>query len=1251
MHDKSETLIIDARTKPWYCTCLYYLLSILTLGAVPLAMRMFPLFRIRLLTRRSTLRCCTHVLVRRKGHFEFVPVQVYDLRRYRRLRNTIHKELREFIHNDRIRVLQANFMRFVYDYSQNRFVVPTRPYVSSLSNHIMYGENVASTGSKTILHIVIQHVTSSIAIYVYICAAIWVHINYATYAMVLLAMTFLSIIVDIRVDIRNKRNMDRLANVRKSIEVFRDNQFKETDVRHIFPADIVALRPGEVEADILILSGNAVVDESFLTGESIPVYKKRGSMLRAGTVILECQSDREPFCLERMHSMVRISSAFTDEDEYDPPRDVLDRHMDKHMDSRTDRDGALHRNVIGRVVSTGFNTTKGMLIRDIITSSDHRLEFLSQSKRLVLITLCTCAVISMLFFAYFAFNGIHLKQCLCYALDLLVTAVSPVLPAAVWIGMNLSVKRLQRMKIMCNNVHRINSISDIDTVIFDKTGTLTEDGLDVHIIDLLDGHGNSIGHNMNSIGNNNIDNGIDNNNIDIGNTIGIDIGNGIGNMNSIDNGNGNNNGIGNGNNIDNGISSTIGSDRQYDSQSMAISRLASSSMHTPPDSTTSAHVAALSDTGYTDAFLMLVGMSTCHSVIVMKNECLGDPLDIKMFKYSRAEMSDGHIYINEDALDSINECNGRNNDENVEYDHNSEYGRTDEYDKYEYDDKYDQHNHNGKYDQDDQNDKYNNNDHSDNTDSNDNNDNTDNNDNNDSNGKKIGMYHSVSRSGHRCSVLNVNEFDPKRRRMSAVVRMKDRTYMFVKGSAESIKELLVDVPEMYDRRSKKHSLDGHRVIAMAYREIEKEGAYGAEYENGLTFLGFIVFTNKLKGATKRVIGSLKQAGITCLMATGDNILTSISVARECGMIEEGVPIIFPVSEEKDEMEWFVIGEGRYYFDKLRRRLFNGSNEVDYVVAIEGREFEELIDDEQVLEKTVVFARMNPDQKKMLSMREPCIFVGDGANDVGALQGSAVGLALNKNAATMNSTFVSNILDISSVDILIREGRCALVTSFCTFKYIMFTSLVQYTSLVLMVLFFAFSCDLHTMHYDILIVIPIAYVMGMFRSARRISLDMPRCVFLSHRFLFSFLAHLLIDILFMCVCTVYRPDGTGSGQDGFERQTVLATMMFYVVCAQAITKGIVFTEGGPHRESKLRKKVFLLLITLSYAVLAVFFVLMQTGSRFNTLFEFRVLSVHQSILLCTLVPANVMVTVLFEYVLKERVLQLFGSEEMSLSEYD
>ena len=74
-----------------------------------------------------------------------------------------------------------------------------------------------------------------------------------------------------------------------------------------------------------------------------------------------------------------------------------------------------------------------------------------------------------------------------------------------------------------------------------------------------------------------------------------------------------------------------------------------------------------------------------------------------------------------------------------------------------------------------------------------------------------------------------------------------------------------------------------------------------DVECDLRFLGLLVMQNKLKPETKPVIMELKSAAIRCVMATGDNIDTAISVARECNLISPGQDVVL-VSASMNESD-------------------------------------------------------------------------------------------------------------------------------------------------------------------------------------------------------------------------------------------------------------------------------------------------------------------------------------------------------------
>lgn len=57
-----------------------------------------------------------------------------------------------------------------------------------------------------------------------------------------------------------------------------------------------------------------------------------------------------------------------------------------------------------------------------------------------------------------------------------------------------------------------------------------------------------------------------------------------------------------------------------------------------------------------------------------------------------------------------------------------------------------------------------------------------------------------------------------------------------------------------------------------------------DLEVKINFLGFLIMENKMKKGTDDVIKQLNEARIRTVMATGDNILTAISVGNQCGFV-------------------------------------------------------------------------------------------------------------------------------------------------------------------------------------------------------------------------------------------------------------------------------------------------------------------------------------------------------------------------------
>lgn len=71
----------------------------------------------------------------------------------------------------------------------------------------------------------------------------------------------------------------------KTARVFRNGQEQEVSVASVLVGDIIIVRPGEkMPVDGLVTEGLTAVDESMLTGESMPVEKKMGDTIIGGSI-------------------------------------------------------------------------------------------------------------------------------------------------------------------------------------------------------------------------------------------------------------------------------------------------------------------------------------------------------------------------------------------------------------------------------------------------------------------------------------------------------------------------------------------------------------------------------------------------------------------------------------------------------------------------------------------------------------------------------------------------------------------------------------------------------------------------------------------------------------------------------------------------------------------------------------------------------------------------------------------------------
>ena len=182
------------------------------------------------------------------------------------------------------------------------------------------------------------------------------------------------------------------------------------------------------------------------------------------------------------------------------------------------------------------------------------------------------------------------------------------------------------------------------------------------------------------------------------------------------------------------------------------------------------------------------------------------------------------------------------------------------------------------------------------------------------------------------------EFVSQLRRASVIVGQSGSTggNIYAKGAPESMKDICKpqSLPKDYDDLLSYYTHRGYRVIACATKRIESlnwpkvRAMTRQDTESFLDFLGFIIFENKLKEATTVTIEELNKANIRSIMCTGDNILTAISMARECELVDRSAHCFIPSFSEGDyrdpkaRLKWQSIDNMLFELDDETLMVYN-----------------------------------------------------------------------------------------------------------------------------------------------------------------------------------------------------------------------------------------------------------------------------------------------------------------------------------------
>ncbi|SNX85664.1 related to YPK9 - vacuolar protein with a possible role in sequestering heavy metals [Melanopsichium pennsylvanicum] len=359
----------------------------------------------------------------------------------------------------------------------------------------LFGDNQVIVKGKSVVDILIEEVLHPFYIFQLYSIILWANDEYVPYAIVIGVVSIIGIVattVTTKAAIEKLKKMSRFScdvsvlrsftsnssPIDEKVAELTDSEAKQSTLdanaswsrlnsENLVPGDIIDLGAKyddenddnfghqlieTLPCDVVLLEGDCIVNESMLTGESVPVVK--APIPRADLAnVLASGADLARIDKNMLYSGTKLVRV---------------------------RPGTNPTNATrGLVIRTGFSTAKGSLVRQMlfprpISHRFYRDAFLFIGNLFVIAMIGMIATI-----IYFKIIGVSADEIALRSLDVLTIAVPPALPATLSICVTFSIARLKRGQIFCLSPQRINVAGMVNMFVFDKTGTLTKEGLDV----------------------------------------------------------------------------------------------------------------------------------------------------------------------------------------------------------------------------------------------------------------------------------------------------------------------------------------------------------------------------------------------------------------------------------------------------------------------------------------------------------------------------------------------------------------------------------------------------------------------------------------------------------------------------------------------------------------------------------------------------------------------------------------------------
>ena len=465
---------------------LFILINIISFGLISLIDVWFPKIKIKFYYKKVPIKLATHFCIYSKDNkIEIVKKTVYFLPKTNIDKNNNIITLFNFNINKNFEpenyptnIIGFEFRLFTYFFSESKnafeplnfqLCIENKKFIENYLTGLdelemlymkeLFGPCDLEIDFNSITDLLLDEISDPFYLFQNYTIIFWYYIGYSIYATIIIIITIISIIMEIYEARMNNKQLIKLARYSCDVKVLRNlynlDNGKITkreliiNSTELLPGDIFELPENGISmpCDCILVSGNVVVNEAIISGESCPVNKFN---LPLNDEILDF-NNRE----NNIH-IIYAGSKIIQKTNFD------------------------NKKVLGFVYKTGFNTFKGNLIKQIIYPEAQGKKFKKDSLKYVIFMSILCIIgfgISLKFLIKDA--KLPISQVIEKFLDFITTCIPPTLPACVNIGIIYSFSRLKQKKLICLNKDAINITGKVKVLVFDKTGTLTEDHLDI----------------------------------------------------------------------------------------------------------------------------------------------------------------------------------------------------------------------------------------------------------------------------------------------------------------------------------------------------------------------------------------------------------------------------------------------------------------------------------------------------------------------------------------------------------------------------------------------------------------------------------------------------------------------------------------------------------------------------------------------------------------------------------------------------